>query len=105
MIAYLFWHCAYRRPEVQRRPLDFIPHIVPRDGLCCEESWSEWQDLNLRPPRPERGSGPAEFASAQYGVERGYIAQLILARKGLIFSTIRYGAAPGQTAPFDHLNR
>jgi len=26
--------------------------------------WSEWQDLNLRPPRPERGSGPAEFASA-----------------------------------------
>src|SRR5262245_4973309 len=22
-----------------------------------------WQDLNLRPPRPERGSGPAEFAT------------------------------------------
>jgi hypothetical protein len=26
--------------------------------------WSEWQDLNLRPPRPEQGSGPAQFASA-----------------------------------------
>ena len=22
------------------------------------ESWSEWQDLNLRPPRPERGALP-----------------------------------------------
>jgi hypothetical protein len=21
-------------------------------------SWSEWQDLNLRPPRPERGALP-----------------------------------------------
>ena len=36
----------------------FIPHIVPRDGFCCQESWSEWQDLNLRPPRPERGTRP-----------------------------------------------
>src|SRR5215472_14332737 len=34
------------------------PHIVPRDGFCCKESWSEWQDLNLRPPRPERGARP-----------------------------------------------
>ena len=32
------------------------------------------------------------------------MAQLILARMCLIFRTIRYGAAPGQTAPFDHLN-
>jgi hypothetical protein len=23
--------------------------------LRVEEVWSEWQDLNLRPPRPERG--------------------------------------------------
>jgi hypothetical protein len=29
-----------------------------RGGFCCEESWSEWQDLNLRPPRPERGALP-----------------------------------------------
>src|SRR5262249_34015066 len=29
---------------------------VPRDGFYCEESWSEWQDLNLRPPPPERGT-------------------------------------------------
>jgi hypothetical protein len=31
-----------------------VPHIVPRDGFYCEESWSEWQDLNLRPLVPER---------------------------------------------------
>ena len=36
--------------------MGFVPHIVPRIGFYCEESWSEWQDLNLRPPRPERGS-------------------------------------------------
>ena|SRR5215468_5469015 len=24
----------------------------------CLISWSEWQDLNLRPPRPERGALP-----------------------------------------------
>ncbi len=33
------------------------------------------------------------------------MARLILARKCLIFRTIGYRPAPGQTAPFDHLNR
>jgi hypothetical protein len=33
------------------------------------------------------------------------MAQLTLARKCLIFRIMKYGAAPGQTAPFDHLNR
>jgi hypothetical protein len=27
-------------------------------GARCSETWSEWQDLNLRPPRPERGALP-----------------------------------------------
>ena len=39
----------------------FVPHIVPRDDFSCEESWSEWQDLNLQPPRPERGVCYASF--------------------------------------------
>ncbi len=26
--------------------------------LSWAKSWSEWQDLNLRPPRPERGALP-----------------------------------------------
>jgi hypothetical protein len=25
-----------------------------RNALITGEFWSEWQDLNLRPPRPER---------------------------------------------------
>src|SRR5262249_34998106 len=29
------------------------------NSLNCERiNWSEWQDLNLRPPRPERGALP-----------------------------------------------
>ena len=32
----------------------FVPHIVPRNDFSCEESWSECQDLSLRPPRTER---------------------------------------------------
>src|SRR5215469_6283745 len=53
---------ALHRRSVQTPPqtrtvvaVRFVPHIAPRDGIYCEESWSEWQDLNLRPPRPERG--------------------------------------------------
>src|SRR5262249_47437720 len=34
----------------------FVPHIRPRSQCVYRESWSEWQDLNLRPPRPERGA-------------------------------------------------
>jgi hypothetical protein len=31
---------------------------VPVDVEISAKSWSEWQDLNLRPPRPERGALP-----------------------------------------------
>ena len=31
------------------------PYQAPR-AIDVMESWSEWQDLNLRPPRPERGA-------------------------------------------------
>src|SRR5579872_5839502 len=44
------------------------PHNCPPTGqgllqraqkrLSYREKWSEWQDLNLRPPRPERGALP-----------------------------------------------
>jgi hypothetical protein len=42
----------------ERRPWGFVPHIWPHDQSDFAESWSEWQDLNLRPPRPERGALP-----------------------------------------------
>src|ERR1700680_1167461 len=41
----------YLRPPNLWRTL-WRAHFV--FGLC----WSEWQDLNLRPPRPERGALP-----------------------------------------------
>ena len=37
------------------RPRNFIRPAPIISGL---EKWSEWQDLNLRPPRPERGALP-----------------------------------------------
>src|SRR5690242_8247883 len=39
-------------------PWDFVPHIWPPSVFEISECWSEWQDLNLRPPRPERGALP-----------------------------------------------
>jgi hypothetical protein len=36
--------------------MGFVPHIWPRKRWEGSETWSEWQDLNLRPPRPERVS-------------------------------------------------
>jgi hypothetical protein len=36
----------FRRPGAASQ-VGFVPHIVPRDGFYCEESWSEWQDLQF----------------------------------------------------------
>src|SRR5262249_27335300 len=33
-------------------------HSLERSLITLEKDWSEWQDLNLRPPRPERGALP-----------------------------------------------
>jgi hypothetical protein len=39
--------------------VSFVPHNWPRRRSEVQETWSEWRDLNLRPPRPERGALPA----------------------------------------------
>src|SRR6516162_8583500 len=31
-------------------------HSLERSLITLEKDWSEWQDLNLRPPRPEQGA-------------------------------------------------
>src|SRR5712672_2156067 len=38
------------------RPCETVPQSVPVSILISAKCWSEWQDLNLRPPRPERGA-------------------------------------------------
>ena len=42
---------------------DELAELLAAQATIFAKCWSEWQDLNLRPPRPERGNGPAEFAS------------------------------------------
>jgi hypothetical protein len=49
---------AKLRADLAPRWNGFIPHNCPRKRSERQESWSEWQDLNLRPPRPERGALP-----------------------------------------------
>src|SRR3974390_507892 len=45
---------------------DFRPHSVPgadpgaKENKGSAKCWSEWQDLKLRPPPPERGALPAQ---------------------------------------------
>jgi hypothetical protein len=49
----------FGRPLLVKSPNPHVASVAKdkceRDVIYCEESWSEWQDLNLRPPRPERG--------------------------------------------------
>jgi hypothetical protein len=45
-------------PRRELITVSFVPHNWPRRRSEVQESWSEWQDLNLRPPRPERGALP-----------------------------------------------
>ena len=53
-------------PDAQVRTTfrDELAELLAAQATFFAKYWSEWQDLNLRPPRPERRSGPAEFASA-----------------------------------------
>ena len=43
---------------------DELAELLAARATIFAKCWSEWQDLNLRTPRPERCSGPADFASA-----------------------------------------
>jgi hypothetical protein len=61
-------HCLICCTAKNRRPISLPPvlcsfHLGLAEGLAgrfgfSAKYWSEWQDLNLRPPRPERGALP-----------------------------------------------
>jgi hypothetical protein len=41
-----------------KRRRENVAEAVAEKGGVSAKCWSEWQDLNLRPPRPERGALP-----------------------------------------------
>jgi hypothetical protein len=45
---------TYLSDNCPRRAKD-LAAIAKKYQFLLKKSWSEWQDLNLRPPRPERG--------------------------------------------------
>jgi hypothetical protein len=62
---------SHRRPRRQSSPptelrLVSVGEAVGCGSLSCANCWSEWQDLNLRPPRPERGARPQEGSGTQF---------------------------------------
>jgi transposase-like protein len=47
-----------------------VPQSVPVDVGISAKCWSEWQDLNLRPPRPERGALPAGIGASEAAFDK-----------------------------------
>src|SRR5262249_39987620 len=49
-----------------------VPQSLPVIVALSVKHWSEWQDLNLRPPRPERGnfSPQLDLLSPAYKLHR-----------------------------------
>jgi hypothetical protein len=48
--------CAASRQGSMSLKVNEPRETVPVSILNSAKYWSEWQDLNLRPPRPERGA-------------------------------------------------
>jgi hypothetical protein len=52
---------AKSSPAWAKMPLNLSAKLSAgkaKDAERLGKEWSEWQDLNLRPPRPERGALP-----------------------------------------------
>src|SRR5580704_2702435 len=68
-----------------------------------EEVWSEWKDLNLRPPRPERGALPATLPFRLWTLSRSLLADnfrlMALDRRGPRQSDL-WSASPSDKSPF-----
>src|SRR6266446_5006587 len=69
--ASLVTHHAHTCPRTcprNRSALRTVLDVVDLSG----DFWSEWQDLNLRPPRPERGALPSDRAASMSWARRRY---------------------------------
>ena len=66
----MFVETPFIGPVSQAAPLPLSQGVaqgVAAKAVISAKSWSEWQDLNLRPPRPERGVGPLKFFAGRSG--------------------------------------
>src|SRR5262245_12933822 len=60
--ARLFGPIAQAYPDcLIASELESVPQSVPINVEISAKYWSEWQDLNLRPSRPERGALPTGY--------------------------------------------
>ena len=91
------------RTGVDRRrefiTVSFVPHYWPRRRSEVQESWSEWQDLNLRPPRPERGALPATAHLLSSSLSADNFRLMTLGRRGPRQSD-PWSASPSDNLPF-----
>src|SRR5437762_13847466 len=62
---------------------DVLIISVGADALRSAKYWAEWQDLNLRPPRPERGALPGCATLRLEG--RSYSGALIPSQAQAVF--------------------
>jgi hypothetical protein len=46
---------AFSACDVRHSSNEYLAEPLADDVAIPAKYWSEWQDLNLRPPRPERG--------------------------------------------------
>ena len=76
-----------------------VPQSVPVDFGISAKCWSEWQDLNLRPPRPERGALPATAHLLSSPLSADNFRLMTLGRRGPRQSD-PWSASPSDNLPF-----
>jgi hypothetical protein len=58
MVVNLVRFASATGPQMTAGVARSVRSVTHASGAGQAKYWSEWQDLNLRPPRPERGALP-----------------------------------------------
>src|SRR5215469_17773572 len=70
-----------RRQPLSRCPGRVVAQVVADFGNKSARCWSEWQDVNLRPPRPERVLLPRKFSIFSHlrflPIDRNHVLHII----------------------------